>query len=103
MLLKKNILLYWLLFLSLTGSILPTSAQPIAASGHKPILDTSALGKFPAVFRGGFSSAGSYFHYNIDQSPIGPTLFIQAVDNSWKREYPGVSAGYFSTDEKQVF
>ncbi len=48
------------------------------------------------------SSDGNYFSYGIEYQEYGdPTLVVQSIKDSWKKEFLGVREGFFSSNSKE--
>lgn len=71
---------------------------------QKPIIDSSAIVNWPYLeCNAVISNDGNYFMYVIQNQPReNQTLVIQKTDNSWKREFIGVSSGGFSNNNRQA-
>ncbi len=88
----------WMLVMFLTTLSHVTSAQ-------KLIIDSLAVVNWPSISTNNviISDDGSYFSYTIENQPRGSTTrVIQRTDNSWSREFVGVSQCWFSIDNKQA-
>lgn len=71
---------------------------------QKPVLDSLTIVNWPSLEYGAIiSNDGCYFMYIIGNQPAGSqTLVVQKTDNSWKKEYIGVSQGLFTADNTQI-
>jgi dipeptidyl aminopeptidase/acylaminoacyl peptidase len=67
-------------------------AQPVTG---KPALDSTVIKNWPRMNEDAvINSDGSYFFYTIGNVPRESlTLVVQKTDNSWKEEFPNVTAG----------
>ncbi len=73
-----------------------------SAFSQKPSLDTSILGKFPYLDKPSISNDGKYVSYIINKQPLNSqTLVVQSTEGSWKKEFIGANAGFFSGNSKQ--
>jgi len=71
---------------------------------QKPVIDSAAIVNWPSLgTTAAVANDGNYFQYTIDTLNRGSqTLVVQKTDNSWKREYPGVAAAFFTPDSKMM-
>jgi dipeptidyl aminopeptidase/acylaminoacyl peptidase len=93
------------LLLFFLGCITVTDAQsPLISKKNKPAIDSMAIVTWanPGTELQ-ISSNGKYFLYNIENQPVNSqTLVIQATAGSWKKEFPGAAAAFFTNNSKQV-
>ncbi len=84
-----------------TNVELPTSRSSVS---QKSILDSLALTEWESIGCDAVvSNDGNYFIYTISNKFKGSsTLVVQNTNNTWKKECPGVSAGMFTYDSRQV-
>ncbi|PWV55550.1 S9 family peptidase [Chitinophaga sp. S165] len=70
----------------------------------KPTVDFSAIEHWPSLGRSTFkeveiSNSGNFFVYELMNVPVnGSTLVIEAINNSWKQEFPNAKQGHFTDD-----
>src|SRR5882724_3222461 len=69
-----------------------------ALRAQKKPIDHSVYGTWPEVSYVKISNDGKYVLYLTGSSKSGTTLSIQATDNSWKKEFPGVQSGIITED-----
>jgi dipeptidyl aminopeptidase/acylaminoacyl peptidase len=70
----------------------------------KPAIDFQAIVHWPKL--GGLvqiSPNGKYVLYNIENQPVGSsTTIVQSTDNSWEKEFVGISGGIFTEDSRRM-
>jgi dienelactone hydrolase len=92
---KKKILLLGIL-----------SCLNIFCYSQKPLIDSSVFGKWPKVsFDGIISSDGKFVSYSVNQGlNRKQSLFLQGIDNAWKKEISNGDNIFFSKDgENAIF
>ncbi|MDR3714165.1 MAG: prolyl oligopeptidase family serine peptidase [Puia sp.] len=69
----------------------------------KPVIDSVAIHHWPWLSRyPGISGDGRFMMYIVENVPVGSgTMVVRATGGEWKKEFPGVSGGVFSTDSRQ--
>jgi dipeptidyl aminopeptidase/acylaminoacyl peptidase len=65
---------------------------------QKPSLSLSDCGTWPQILGEAISSDGKYVLYQLEVGNSVPSLFIQSVDNSLKKEIPGAKNAAFTDD-----
>jgi dipeptidyl aminopeptidase/acylaminoacyl peptidase len=91
-------------FLIGIGISLLSHAQGQLKPKEKPAIDFQAIAHWPKL--GGLvhiSANGKYVVYSIENQPVGSsTTIVQSTDNSWKKEFVGISGGIFTEDSRQM-
>jgi len=68
---------------------------------QKPLLDTGAFSKWTSVGGAAISNDGNYVSYRIENQPLGSlTLVLEATTGNWKREIPGGTGAFISSDSR---
>jgi dienelactone hydrolase len=67
---------------------------------QKKLLDSTAYEGWPHVITPKISNDGKFLIYTIRTQKAGPTLIIQATDNSWKKEVPRVNDATLTANNK---
>jgi len=100
---KKLLYLYCFLFIVFTGFC--QNIKTVEQEQNKNAIDSFSIVQWPSLDKHvEITNDGSYFLYIINNIPEGShTLVVVSTDNQWKREYKGVSSGFFSGDSKKVF
>jgi dienelactone hydrolase len=78
-------------------------SNPAQAKDDKPILDFNAIENWESIGPDKEFSVSlntKYFAYTIKYPGIGDTLWVQSVDNRWKKPFANATPGFFSTDSK---
>jgi dipeptidyl aminopeptidase/acylaminoacyl peptidase len=91
-------------FLILLGISLPSYSQGQLKTKDKPVIDFQAIADWP-VLGGAYqiSPDGKYVRYSIENQPTGSsTTIVQSTENSWKREYIGISGGIITEDSRRM-
>ncbi len=77
----------------------------LASFAQKPAIDSLAISKWKKLgYTTVLSSDGNYFLYTIDDYQSSPEILViqSTSDNKWKKEFPGVSSGFFSGDNRKA-
>jgi len=69
---------------------------------QKKPLDHTVYDKWPEISGEKISNDGKYVLYILGSRAAGPTLIVQATDNSWKREIKGVGTALITEDSRYV-
>jgi dipeptidyl aminopeptidase/acylaminoacyl peptidase len=91
-------------FLIGIGINMPAFSQGHLPPKQKPVIDFQAIANWPKL--GGLvriSPNGKFVLFSIENQPTGSsTTIVQSMDNSWKKEFVGISGGIITEDSRRM-